>query len=327
MKRLHLLFLCAFIFSSFLIHGQGCSDAGFCTMGAMKPDQQYDKDLDIKLRSIEINAYRGTTTLTPVVYVLTADMTLSITDRLFFQAKVPYQMVTGNFGNTSGLSDISLGVTRNMLNTSRGSLNATIGTKIPTNDSDLSTSNSDFGPEGSDFPMYYQVSLGSYDLIAGASWINEKWLFAVGVQVALTANQNEFTWDDWRSYPNGVPKEDAVDYVKDYDRATHLKRGTDVMLRIERNFRFTNYNFSIGLLPIYRIAHDQIINSPDGNGVYEKVEGTTGLALSALVGGGYNFNVNSGLKFIFGMKILQRDVNPDGLTRVVVNNLSYIYRF
>ena len=316
MLRHSFLAFCFILFFVASTYSQGCSDAGFCTMGAMKPDQQYDKDLDIKLRSIEINAYRGTTTLTPDIYVLTADLTLSITDRLFFQAKVPYQMVSGSFGETSGLSDLSFSITRNMLTTSRGSLNATLGTKIPTNNSDLATTNDEFGSEGSDFPMYYQVSLGSYDLIAGASWINEKWLLATGVQVALTANENEYAWTEWPDYP-------SQEYTQKYDRATHLKRGADIMLRIERNFRFTNYNFTVGLLPIYRITPDQIITE----GQYEKVDGTTGMALSALIGGGYNFNVKSGIKFIFGHKILQRDVNPDGLTRVIVTNLSYVYRF
>jgi hypothetical protein len=45
---------------------QGCSDAGFCTMGAMKPDQPYNKKIQLKLRSMELSFYRGTTTTTPV---------------------------------------------------------------------------------------------------------------------------------------------------------------------------------------------------------------------------------------------------------------------
>ena len=44
---------------------QGCSDAGFCTMGAMKPDQPYNKRLAVRLRSMEMSFYRGTTSLTP----------------------------------------------------------------------------------------------------------------------------------------------------------------------------------------------------------------------------------------------------------------------
>jgi hypothetical protein len=88
---------------------QGCSDAGFCTMGAMKPDQPYNKKLPIKLRSMEVSFYRGTTTISPVIYVANLDMSFNlIDDKTFFQVKVPYQAVNGNFGSTSGLGDFSL---------------------------------------------------------------------------------------------------------------------------------------------------------------------------------------------------------------------------
>ena len=97
------------------------------------------------------------------------------------------------------------------------------------------------------------------------------------------------------------------------------------MLRIERNFRFTNFNFSIGLLPIYRISKDERLDFNTGERI--KIDKTTGLALSALGSAGYSFNVNHSLKLILGRKLTQREVNPDGLTRVVVNSLSYIYRF
>ncbi|MBU2916171.1 hypothetical protein [Reichenbachiella agariperforans] len=305
--------------------GQGCSDAGFCTMGAMKPDQYYSEKVDVKLRSVEINAYRGTTTLSPVVYVLTADMTFSITNKLFVQAKVPYQTVTGNLGDTGGLGDISLSLTRNLLETKKGVLSATVGTKIPSNHSDIEKQNNEFLSEGQDLPMYYQTSLGSYDFIAGGAWINEKWLFATGIQIALTQNQNDFRWGQWLGYPNGQPHAEPDPYIFEYPLANNLKRGTDVMLRVERNFRFTNFNFNVGLLPIYRITKDEVYDFDIDQRV--KLDGTTGLALTALLGAGYSFNVNSGVKFLYGKKITDRKVNPDGLTRNYVTSLSYVYRF
>src|SRR5690349_6841225 len=88
--------------------GQGCSDAGFCTMGAMKPDQPYNKKIAVKLRSMEVSFYRGTTTLTPIVYVATADMNFSLNRKTTFQLKVPFQHVEGRLANTSSLSDLSL---------------------------------------------------------------------------------------------------------------------------------------------------------------------------------------------------------------------------
>jgi hypothetical protein len=112
----------------------------------------------------------------------------------------------------------------------------------------------------------------------------------------------------------------------DYDLATNLKRGTDVMLRVERNFRFSKINFSAGLLGIYRITKDEI-DDPEDSSVRLKVDETTGLALSAIVTAGYSFNTRSGIKILYGQRILHREVNPDGLTREMVTSVSYLYRF
>lgn len=303
-------------------YSQGCSDAGFCTMGAMKPDQAYSKKINFKLRSIEFSQYRGTTTLTPIVYVANMDISFGLTDKLGFQLKVPYQWTTGNFGNTSGLGDLSVSLTQNFGKLGSFDLNATAGVKLPSNQSDLTSKGEKVpGSEGLVMPMYQQVSLGSFDIVFGASLINAKWLFAVGYQNALTANNNTFKWSDW------TPVYPSDDYVREYDRATKLKRGSDIMLRIERNFRFARYNISIGFLPIYRITKDQIIDNPSGEGEYIKVDKTTGLASSALLGFGYNFNVNNTVKLTLGRKITQREVNPDGLTRHDVFIVAYLFRF
>ena len=299
---------------------QGCSDAGFCTMGAMKPDQAFSKKINFKVRSLELSYYRGTTTLTPIIQVVNMDLSVGITQRTGFQVKLPYQAVTGSFGNTSGIGDISLSVTHNFFNSEKFDINATLGVKIPTNKSDLASDGTTVqGTEGADFPMYYQVSLGSFDIVAGASLISNNWLFAVGYQNALTANANEYDSLEWiNEYPN-------PNYVKGYDEANHLKRGSDIMLRVERNFRFVKYNFTLGLLPIWRITKDQIRDKTTLE--YNKVEGTTGLALSALAGFGYNFNVNNSVKLTYGHKLTQRDVNPDGLTRENVLIIGYLFRF
>lgn len=317
MNRICILLL--FIVVSLHVMAQGCSDAGFCTMGAMKPDQPFNKKMPLKLRSMEVSFYRGTTTLTPVVYVATLDMSFNlIDDKTFFQLKLPYQAVSGNFGNTGGLGDISFCFTRNLLSTDKYDIGLTLGGKIPSNNSNLKDDANNLV-----LPMYYQTSLGTYDAIAGISLVTRKWLFATGIQHPFNQNENEFRWSEWEPvYKNG----EGVDYVREYDLPYKLKRGTDVMLRVERNFRFTRFNFSAGLLPIFRITKDEI-ESPAGSGTRVKRPGTTGMALSGIVTAGYSFNVKTGIRLLVGHKITQRDVNPDGLTREMVTTLSYFYRF
>ncbi|SMD33916.1 hypothetical protein SAMN04488029_1737 [Reichenbachiella faecimaris] len=302
------------------VNAQGCSDAGFCTMGAMKPDQSFNKKVKLKLRTIEVSYYHGASTLSPLINVVNLDASFSITNNLGFQIKLPYQWVNGNFDNTSGMGDISLSATQRISGNENYDISATLGMKIPSNDGDLKDSGSKF-PEakGLSLPMYYQTSLGSYDVVAGASYISSKWLFATGIQAALTTNSNNFWPGEWVGiYPD-------ESYVRDYDVATNLKRGTDVMIRVERNFRFSNYSFNIGLLPIYRITKDQIEDRDTGE--YMKLDDTTGLALTLLSSFSYHFDVTNSIKVSFGKKFMDRKVNPDGLTRQHVIIVAYGFRF
>mgnify|MGYP005812513583 CR=1 FL=1 len=294
-----------------VLHAQGCSDAGFCTMGAMKPDQPYNKRIAIRLRSMEIGFYRGTTPLTPVIYVATADLNFGINDRTWFQVKLPYQAVTGQLGSTSGLGDISLCMTRNIVRQRSYDVNVSLGTKLPTNAADKTE-------DGLPLPMYYQTSLGSYDIVAGVSVISKKWLLAAGVQHPFNRNRNQFLWSAWAG------SSEDQDYVHRYTNSRELYRGTDIMLRVERNFRFSQWNFAVGVLPIYRVNADEITDRFEKR---VKHPNTTGLALSAIVSTGYNFNVRSGLRLLVARKLVQRDTNADGLTRELVTTLSYCYRF
>jgi len=312
------IFILLVMAGCFLAHSQGCSDAGFCTMGAMKPDQHYSKRIDVKLRSMEINYYRGTSLLTPIIYATTIDFNLGINDFSSFQIKLPYQWAKGSLGSNGGLSDISLSYTRTIKNTRFWNVNGTLGAKIPSGDANKSVNNENTGGLSSPLHMYYQNSLGSFDAIAGISAISGKWLIATGVQVALTENNNQFTFEGFSTYP-------SQEYLRQYDIGRELKRGIDLMLRVERNWRFTNFNFSLGALPIWRITKDVAI--PESETERRKIDGTTGIALSLLASFGYHFDVNNTIKIIQGLKITDREVNPDGLTRNEVLSISYIYKF
>ncbi len=310
MKKL--VFLIVFGSVTISVLGQGCSDAGFCTMGAMKPDQPFNKKVALKLRSIDLNFYRGTTSLTPTIYVATADMNFSLNTKNSVQIKLPYQAITGRLANTAGMGDISLCYTRNIYTSDQFDINLSLGGKIPSNKSDKSSD------EGFPLPMYYQTSLGTYDLISGLSLINRKWLFATGIQAPLNQNNNQFLWGAW----SGSNEDPA--YIEKYSRAKELKRGIDMMLRVERNFRFSRLNFTLGLLSIYRITNDEITLPP---GIRVEPDGAKGLALSGIFSTGYSLNAQSGIKLLLGRRIIQRSVNPDGLTREFVSSFTYYYRF
>lgn len=297
-------------------YGQGCSDAGFCTMGAMRPSQVYTQKINFKLRALEFNQYRGKTTLSPIVNVSTLDFTFGITDKTSFQVKLPYQWVNGNLGSTSGIGDISYSFTHNIISKEKYNINATLGGKIPSGKADKEENN-EFGQ--GDLPMYYQISLGTWDVIAGASLISKKWMVATGIQIPVVQNnENDFKYDEWMNYPSWK-------YLTKNFLANDLKRGTDVMLRVERAFHFSNLDIRVGALPIFRVTKDQIRDSATGK--YVKLDGTTGMAFSGVLGVAYHFNVYHSIKALYGHKFTDRDVNPDGLTRHSVMSLAYVIRF
>ena len=306
----------ALLLLPYLALGQGCSDAGFCTMGAMKPAQDFNKKVPVKLRSVGLTLYEGQSNTSPIIRAGIVDFGLLIAGEYDLQVKVPYMRIDGNFASTSGLGDISLSLTKNLQSTPEYNIMGTLGAKIPTNNSDLKPSG-----RQSVLPMYYQTSLGTFDFIAGATFINREWMLSAGYQQPIIhINENTFepTEEKWAWYEGGM------DYVRKHDGSKMLKRGADIMMRLERNFRMSRLNLSIGLLPIYRITKDQVLNDNDE---YVKLDGTTGLALSGLAGLNYKFNVFSSIQLIYGHKITDRDVNPDGLTRKHVINLSYNYNF
>ncbi len=150
--------LLIFSFFSLSVYSQGCSDAGFCTMGAMRPDQSYSKKVDLKLRSVEYNFYRGKTTTTPIVYAHTLEFNASINDLNTLQIKVPYMHVSGNLGSNQGIGDISISFTRSLQPINGWNFSGTLGFKNTTNNSNRNFSSENTLNIEVPLPMYYEVS-------------------------------------------------------------------------------------------------------------------------------------------------------------------------
>lgn len=288
-------------------YAQGCSDAGFCTMGAMRPNQSFSSKGVVKLRSVELLQYVGVTKFHDVILTSLADINIGIGKRGSAQLKLPYTFVSGPLANTNGLADISYSYTHVLLLKNNFQLLGTLGGKIATNNSDKQSA------DDLPLPMYYQTSLGTYDIVAGLSFITRKWLLAAGYQQALNENGSQFRWAKWTT-------SEEFPTAHEYPVSWNLQRGKDVMFRVERNFRSTKWNAYLGLLTIYRITKDEVSNGTAANRV--KVDGTTGAAITALTGIGYRFSTSVALKGMFGLKLLSRDVNPDGLSREFVSSLS-----
>lgn len=346
MKKVILFFVIFFLnlihFQSF---SQGCSDAGFCTLGALRPNQPYSKKVNLKLRSIEISNYFGITQkgsglinkglVEPYhifIYNISADLNVSISNKITAQIKLPYQFVSGRLANTNGLGDISLSASYNIIAKEKFQVNGSIGMKIPTGNANNTKNETLRNGTAKDLPlpMYYQTSLGTWDILGGISLMSKNWLFATGFQQVLTNTPNNFLWKPYDQTPDSS-------LVYHYMKSKNLRRGTDVMFRVERNFRFSNWNVYAGILTILRLTKDTFL---DGDNKIKQIDGSNGPAITALFGAGYRFDTHSGIKAMFGYNLMDRKVtqnfkenpikeprNPDGLSRLMVFTLGYEYRF
>jgi hypothetical protein len=313
--------ICAFIFQCLIFYGvfaQGCSDAGFCTMGAMRPDQHRSKHINLKINALEFTQHFGYTKFGDYILSYIADVDVFINPKTSAHFKLPYTFVFNKMPTVNGLGDISLSITHTFLQKEHFQIAGTFGGKIPTNGNDLSY-------KGIPLPSYYQTSLGTYDLVAGVGITYKNWLVSTGYQQALNRTKNQFL----RYVENGVPKNsfDGTEYADEagvYANSKELQRKPDVMLRVERNFRIGRFNAHIGILNIYRLSNDEATNF---KGQRIEILDSKGLTVNGLIGAGYRFSTRSAIKFLFGRKLSAKERNPDGLSREYVNNISYEVRF
>lgn len=307
--------------TSFESMSQGCADAGFCTMGAMRPDQNFSKKVNFKLRSAEVSHYVGLTKFGNTIRAYQLNVNVGLTKKLTAQVKLPYMQTTGVLGSTSGIGDLSLSLTRNIYASEKFQINFSLGMKTFLNTQDLTSA------DGLPLPMYYQTSLGTTDFITGISLISKKWLFATGWQKVIvgsnsgnggTANNNKFWWKPWEGH-------ERWNEAANYPESFWLRRRADIMFRVQRNFSFSKWSFFVGTLTIWRPKKDDWWHPSWGWWV--TAPGSDGMAHNLLFGGGFNINTKSSIKISNAIRLQRRDHNPDGLSREYVNTISYQYTF
>lgn len=307
-----ILTLICFTFYGISAYSQGCSDSGFCTMGAFKPDQPYVKKFNVRLNSVELTQHLGHTKYGDWIHATFLDATIGFSNRTSLQVRLPsYAIIEGNMPTTRGWGDLFFNLSHAVVVRDNYRFYVTAGAKIYTSRPDKKSE------DGIAMPLYQQTTVGSNDLSIGGSLITRKWLFAAGYQHALNRTKNNFNHKDWEGH-------ELENVVIVYDPSAGLERGDDIMARVERNFRLSRFNFYVGGLGLWRVTSDKTLN-PQGE--LTKVAGSTGLALNAVTGAGYQFNTRMGIRLLLAFKVKERESNPDGLSRDFVSQIAYIVRF
>lgn len=279
--------------------GQGCSDAGFCTAGSIKPSIKNDSIRNsLGFTFSYAKGERGTTVITPQF-----EPQFKVSDRSMVQIKIPFVFIKGSIGSINGIGDVILSYNYKLDSVLRNPVVLTIGTRI-------ATGTSSYKNDSISMPMPYQVSLGTTDLILGARMeLKKGFSLSIAYQQPL-ANRNQNGFDS-AAYKN-LMKSNGLKADENYFISSYLERKGDLLLRIDKLFTFKKGVISIGLLPIYHLGNDKArINKA----TTITVENSKGLTLNANVGMYYKLNKKLELSAIAAAPVIVRQSRPDGLTR------------
>ncbi|MCF8372678.1 MAG: hypothetical protein K9H64_13695 [Bacteroidales bacterium] len=298
-----IVFIVIMVSMTTLAKGQGCSDAGFCTMNSLKPGQA-DSSSNF-LNQIKVGLSVGKADHDILIVANYLEYHQAITEKFSMDAKLSSISQSGNGISVFGLSDILL--SGNYALSTKTAF--TLGVKIP-------LSNANKKHEGMTLPMDYQSSLGTFDLIAGFSYQIKKLQIVAAIQQPLTQNENKFIpWIN-PDYPE----------FTDFQSTFEFQRSGDVLVRLSYPFEIgKKIKLTPGILPIYHLSNDKatFILEQDT----EEIEGSKGLTLNVNAFLDYQLSSKSAIQFNVGMPLITRNVRPDGLTRSFIGTLEYRFMF
>jgi hypothetical protein len=280
---------------SIQVNAQGSSDAGIGSVGCLQNGHMKNETARSTVgASVAVGMGENeTTVVTPQVEIKIAN------EKGYFEFKLPYQVISGKAGKNFGIGDLMATYTKPVKLKSKSlSLSETVGFRF-------GLGNAADGNVGKPFPMVYQTSLATTDILVGANLKWKKYLnVALGIQAPLI-NYNI----------NGYEKTGYRGNDTSYFASSKLKRSGDVMLRVEGCYDFKeNLGISAGPLVIYHVMEDKMTAS---NGTESSIVGSSGLTLNVVAGVYYKtktwiFDLNA------GVPVIKRDAMPDGLSRTWV---------
>jgi hypothetical protein len=307
MNKIFLLSASLLLFSLQQATAQGCSDAGFCTIGGLAHETE----------TAAKHGGNSLKLLLPIglgdedVFVFAPGLEYTHTLRNWqWQGRITGNYATGNLGSASGAGDIFLSATYSLPTATNLKPAFTLGAKLPLNQSNLKE-------DGRSLPMQYQSSLGTVDLIAGVSFTWNRWKWAAGWQEPLTGrNRNNFLpvyWNDGKAaaYPPG----------NDFNRKGDVLLRTNYILVKKQTITLEG-----GLLGIYHLGEDTYINANESANPIP-ITGSKGLTLNLTAAADVQLNQKWSLGITAGVPLVVRDIRPDGLTRSFVLAPQLIYHF
>nr|WP_294790125.1 hypothetical protein [uncultured Mucilaginibacter sp.] len=305
-KQLFLSFFLVVTLSSRVL-SQGCSDAGFCSLGALKnvaDGSQPKRMLDIGFNF----GYGEQKTITYNPYI---QYGVVISERVSIQGKLTSTYANGFLGSKFNLGDVYGVVTYTPTNYPNSSLRLIGGIKIP-----LTTAN-DKNAAGLALPLDYQSSIGTYDVIAGVNYIYSGHLEVdAALQVPVIQNNKS------SFFPDNFPPDSRLN---NFPPTNQFRRRPDVLFRLGYYINLpASFSLKPNLLAIYHTGNDSYLNRTN---MRVELINSQGLTLNEGVNITKQFGNNNRLELIAAMPVIGRKLRPDGLTRKWVLNVQYSIAF
>ena len=304
MKRILIAVLYSLCFFS-NADAQGCSDAGFCTAGAMQGGRSVT-DSSRPRGSFGASVTAGAGEKGTSIVALQLEGKFVLPGRSYVDVKLPFNFSSGNLGSHSGVGDI-ITTYSHLLTASKATteITGTIGGRI-------GVGNANATDRGMPLPMPYQNSLGTTDIIVGLGLVYHKYVsIAAGYQQpVIQYNKNGYLPDI--IYPD-------MPTSKEYFASRNLDRRGDVLLRAEGHYQWKKWTVFAGPLFIYHLGEDRFTTQ---SGDRASLKGSEGMTLN--VAGSLSYSLPSGkIDLLGGTPFIVRDYRPDGLTRAWVITLRY----
>ena len=299
-KSVFILLLCFYVLPD--ASAQGCSDAGACTIDALRPAAS--STVMKKISKVSSGVSIGSADYGITVFGGNLGYSGRFTDKWSADVRLTFLAQAGNEISAFGPGDVFLNVNYQ----ASQKLVLTVGTKIPLTKADRVL-------EGVPLPMDYQSSLGTLDLIAGVKYTTAKWQWALAAQLPLRQNENAF-------FPSLY---DTTSILSTIHATNAFHRQADILLHISRPIWMSDkVTFTPGLLPIYHLSEDHYT---DVDGIVKNIEGSDGLTLNGTVYIEIKLNTTNILDFSLGFPFIVREARPDGLTRSFVFGVGYAAEF
>ena len=260
------LILLGLTFQSSPVFSQ-CSDAGVCAIGSKRSALHHEVGVSyIYGKSkpddgLSFNAVQ-------------VDAMLHVLDDSRISIALPWTRVSGPIGSLNGIGDLIVFLNQTVISDDPAVLSLQIGAKLATGSSN-----------SGNLPQAYQPGLGTNDLIFGASYETDPFLFAMGYQLSRGRSNNA---------------------------STQLKRGDDLLLRVGYRYEFDEFTATAEILAINRLQLSSIVVS--GSSVFAEVPESDQFQVNLMGRIFYPLGSYS-VQGLIAFPILSRKVNLDGLTR------------